>query len=310
MQTDKLIINAALTGMVPTQADNPNLPCTPEEIVADARRCRDAGASIVHVHARDDSGKPTYKKEIYAEIISGIRSECPDLLISGSTSGRLYRQFEQRSEVLDPGPGCRPDLGSLTLGSMNFPTGASVNEPQMIKDLALTMRRHGIKPEIELFDLGMVDYAHYLIAKGILAGPCYCNLLLGSLGTLAATPLNLATMARALPEDTVWSATGIGRFQFYVNCMAIAMGGHVRVGLEDNLYYDAEKQELATNAGLVERLVHVARAVGRQVATPDEVRLRLGLPARKRSKQTSIVALDGTRRQQGSQRPIISTEPK
>ncbi len=291
MRMDKLIINVALTGMVPTKQDNPSLPCTVEEIVADARRCRDAGASIVHVHARDDSGKPTYRSDIYHEIISGIRSACPDLLISGSTSGRLYPQFEQRCQVLDPGPGSRPDLGSLTLGSMNFPTGASVNEPQIIKDLALAMRHHQIVPEMELFDLGMVDYAHYLIRKGILTEPFYCNLLLGSLGTLSATPFNLVTMVRALPEGAVWSAAGIGRFQFHVNCMAITMGGHVRVGLEDNLYYDIDKTSPATNPGLVERLVAVSRAVGREVACPDETRLLLGLPERTSPRTSPITAV-------------------
>jgi 3-keto-5-aminohexanoate cleavage enzyme len=291
MQRDKLIINAALTGMVPTKADNPNLPCTPEEIVNDARRCRDAGASIVHVHARDKSGKPTYRREIYRDIIGGIRSECPDLLISGSASGRVYRRFHERSEVFDPGPECRPDFGSLTLGSMNFPTGASVNEPQMIKDLALAMRDKGIVPELELFDLGMIDYAHYLIKLGVLVGPFYyCNLFLGSLGTVSATPHNLTAMVRALPRNAVWSATGIGRFQFYINCIAITMGGHVRVGLEDSLYYDAEKRLLATNPGLVKRLATVAQAVGREVASPDEARLLLGLPARSSRPEITVAS--------------------
>lgn len=289
MQMDKLIINVALTGMVPTKADNTNLPCSPNEIIADACRCRDAGASIVHVHARDESGRPTYKREIYHEIISGIRCRCPDLLISGSTSGRLYGRFEQRSQVLDPGPGCRPDFGSLTLGSMNFPTGASVNEPQMIKDLATAMNRNGIVPELELFDLGMIGYAHYLIRKGILAKPFYCNLLLGSLGTLDATAPNLAAMVQALPEGTVWSATGIGRFQFYINGLAIAMGGHVRVGLEDSLYYDTEKKHLATNPGLVERLVTVAEALGRGVACPAEARSLLGLVGASKSGRKSPI---------------------
>lgn len=306
MQMDKLIINAALTGMVPTKMDNPNVPCTPEEIVADARRCRDAGASIVHIHARDASGEPTYRREIYCAIISGIRSECPNLLISGSASGRVYRQFHERSQVLDPGPGCRPDFTSLTLGSMNFPSGASVNEPQMIRDLALAMRRNGVVPEIELFDLGMIDYTHYLIAKGILVQPFYCNLFLGSLGTASATPSNLVTMVQALPEDAVWSGAGIGRFQFYINCMAITMGGHVRVGLEDSLYYDTEKKHLATNPGLVERLVTVARSVGRQVASPDETRALLGLPARTSQPEVPIASLPRATRTRDRNAPVRS----
>jgi 3-keto-5-aminohexanoate cleavage enzyme len=274
---EKLIINAAITGMVPTKDDNPDLPCSPEEIIADVRRCRNAGASIVHIHARDELGRPTYRKEIYYEIINGIRMECPDILICGSASGRVYREFWQRSAVLEPGPDCKPDLASLTLGSMNFPNHASVNEPEMIKMLANAMSERGIVPEWEVFELGMIDYAQYLIRKGILVRPYYCNIFLGSLGTLSATPYNLAAMIRALPSGTIWSAAGIGRFQFYVSTMAVTMGGHVRVGLEDNLYYDADKKKLATNAGLIDRIVEVAQAIGRPVASPAEAREIIGM---------------------------------
>lgn len=277
---DKLIINAAITGMVPTKADNPHLPVTADEIVADVKRCRDAGASIVHLHARNQDGEGTYHKAIYLEIMGRVRQECPDIIISGSTSGRIYREFWQRSEVLEPGPGVRPDLGSLTLGSLNFPNQASVNEPSMIEALASAMQARGIVPEWECFEVGMIDYAHYLIRKGILRKPYYSNLFLGSLGTISATPDNLTNMVRSLPEGTIWSATGIGRFQFSVNCLAIAMGGHVRVGLEDSLYYDESKKHLATNAGLIERLVRVARAMEREIATPDEARQIIALPLR------------------------------
>lgn len=279
---EKLIINAAITGMLPTKDDNPNVPITPDEIVADARRCQDAGASIVHVHARDENGQPTYKKEIYYEIMTRIRKECPGLLICGSASGRVYKEFWQRAEVLSPGPGCQPDLASLTLGSLNFPNQASVNAPEMIQALAEAMNERRIIPEWELFDLGMIDYAQFLITRGILHKPYYANILLGSLGTLSATPYNLATMVRALPEGTVWSGAGIGRFQFYVNSMAVAMGGHVRVGLEDNLFYDsATKAQPATNAGLIDRVVKVARAVGRDIASQEEARKIIGLQSQK-----------------------------
>jgi uncharacterized protein (DUF849 family) len=277
---DKLIINAALTGMVPTQRDNPHLPVTVEEIIADARRCRAAGASIVHVHARDAGGQPTCEKEVYRHIIAGIRAACPDLLISGTTSGRVHKEFAQRSQVLELAGPCKPDFGSLTLGSMNFPTQASVNDPKMIHDLAAKMNERGIVPELELFDLGMADYARHLVDRGVLRPPFYANILLGSLGTLAATPHNLTTMIQALPQMTTWSAAGIGRFQFYVNNLAIAMGGHVRVGLEDNLWFDPARTQPATNAGLIERLVKVAHAVGREIATPDEARSLIGMPPR------------------------------
>ncbi len=279
---EKLIINAAITGMLPTKDDNPNVPITPDEIVADARRCQDAGASVVHIHARDENGQPTYKKEIYSKIMTRIRKECPELLICGSTSGRVFKEFWQRAEVLSPGPGCQPDLASLTLGSMNFPKQASVNAPDMIQALAQAMNERGVVPEWELFDLGMIDYAHFLIKRSILRKPYYANIILGSLGTLSATPYNLAVMVRALPEGTVWSGAGIGRSQFYVNSLAVTMGGHVRVGLEDNLFYDpVEKTQPATNAGLIDRVVEVARAVGRDIALPEEARKIIGLPSQK-----------------------------
>lgn len=276
---DKLIINAAITGMVPTRKDSPFVPLSPDEIVADARRCLDAGASILHIHAREPSGEPSYRKEIYYELFTRIRELDPQVIISGSTSGRVYREFRQRSEVLEPGPDCRPDLASLTLGSMNFPTGPSINAPDMIQRLAVAMNERGVVPEWECFDLGMIDYGHYLIRKGILKPPYYCNILLGSLGTLSADAFHLAVMVRALP-GTIWSATGIGRFQFPVNAMAVTMGGHVRVGLEDALYYDAQKTRLATNAGLIDRVVRLAEAVGRSPATPAEARRMIGLPER------------------------------
>ncbi len=280
MRFDKLIINAALTGMVPTKQDNPNVPITVAEIVADAQRCRDAGASIVHIHAREDNCQPTYRKEVFAEIFAGIREHCPDLIISATTSGRVHNEFAKRSEVLTLEGELKPDLASLTVGSMNFPQQASINEPKTICDLATMMTRRGIVPELELFDLGMIDYAKYLIDRGILKPPYYANILLGSLGTLAATPQNLTTMVRALPEKTTWSAAGIGRFQFYVNGMAITMGGHVRVGLEDNLWYDNARTRAATNAGLIDRLVKLAHCVGREIATPVEARAIIGLPVR------------------------------
>ena len=277
---DALIINAAITGSVPTKADNPNVPITPEEILAEVGRCRDAGASIVHLHARTENGEPSYKKEIFSEIFLSVRELYPDVLISGSTSGRTFKDFSQRAQVLEPVPSCRPDFGSLTLGSLNFPKQASLNEPQMIQALAHSMTEKGIVPELEIFDLGMVDYAHYLIGKGILREPYYGNILLGSLGTLSATPHNLITVIRALPPQMIWSATGIGRFQFRVNAWAVTMGGHVRVGLEDNLWYDEARTELATNAGLIERVVTLARAAGREIASPDQARRLIGLPPR------------------------------
>jgi len=269
-----LIINAAITGMVPMPADNVSLPVTVGQIVAEASRCADTGASIIHVHARGEDGKPTWREEVYREIIEGIRARCPELLISASTSGRLWSDFEKRSAVLD----CRPDLASLTPGSLNFPTAASVNPPPIICQLATAMRERGIVPELEFFEIGMIDYVRdYLIPKGILQAPFYANLLLGSLGTMAASARNLNHMVEALPAGTVWSAAGIGRFQFPINQLAIRMDGHVRVGLEDNLWMDAEKTDPATNVRLIERVVRLAEAAGRPIASPATARTIIGL---------------------------------
>jgi uncharacterized protein (DUF849 family) len=272
-----LIINAAITGMVPMPADNPSVPVTVGQIVTEARRCADAGASILHVHARGEDGTPTWRPEIYQAIIDGIRSTCPGLLISGSTSGRLWSDFSKRSALLD----CRPDLASLTPGSMNFPASASVNPPQIVCQLATAMKERGIIPELEFFEMGMIDYVRdYMIPREILQAPFYANLLLGSLGTLAASARNLVHMVEALPAGMVWSAAGIGRFQFPINNLAITMGGHVRVGLEDNLWMDAEKNDPATNVRLIERVVRVAQAVGRPIASPADTRRILGLNAK------------------------------
>lgn len=276
----KLIINAAITGMVPTKRDNPNVPISNDEIVADAKRCWEAGASIIHLHAREADGTPSHRGEIYRDLILRIREACPGLMISGSSSGRRVSELEKRAEVLEPSPGLHPDFASLTLGSLNFPTGASVNAPQTIQGLARAMRERGIVAELEIFDFGMADYAHYLIKQGILATPLYGNILLGSLGMLSATPYNLAALVRNLPVGMIWSATGIGRYQFQVNALALSMGGHVRVGLEDNLWLDDARTLPASNTRLIERIVGLAQAMGREIASPDEARAIIGMPSR------------------------------
>jgi 3-keto-5-aminohexanoate cleavage enzyme len=277
----KLIVNLAGTGMVPTKEQNPALPITPREIADDCARCHALGASIFHLHARDAEGQPTWRPEIYREVVLAVRERCPDAVICVSTSGRNFKELAQRAAVLDLEGDAKPDMASLTLGSLNFPTQASVNEPAMIHSLATRMHERGIVPELEVFDFGMLDYAHYLIERAILRPPYYVNLLLGSLGSLAATPFNLAALVKALPSQpsATWAGAGIGRFQFFVNSLAITMGGHVRVGLEDNLYLDTEKKRLASNPALVERLVRLAAAAERDIATPAETRAMIGLPA-------------------------------
>ncbi|HLX32386.1 MAG TPA: 3-keto-5-aminohexanoate cleavage protein [Gaiellaceae bacterium] len=270
-----LIVNACLSGMVPTKADNPAVPVTPDEIADDVERVVAAGASIVHLHARDENGAPTYRREVYADIIGRVRERCPDVIVVVSTSGRTFKAFEERADVLDLTGDLKPDMASLTLGSLNFPKQAVANEPEMIRRLAERMRERGIVPELEVFDLGMVDYAIHLIERGVLDGSRpYFNILLGSLGTLSATPLNLALTVQALPAGAVWAGAGIGRYQFAMTAQAVTMGGHVRVGLEDNLFLGV-KERPATNVALVERIVALGRAFEREPAQPAEARAAL-----------------------------------
>jgi uncharacterized protein (DUF849 family) len=273
----RLIINAAITGMVPTKKDTEHIPIAVDEIIEDAVRCIDAGASIVHLHAREANGEPTYKKEIYADMITGIRAKRPEAILCASTSGRVHNTLEKRSEVLELTGEAKPDMGSLTLGSLNFPKQASVNQPEMIKNLAMKMKEAGIIPEIEVFETGMIQTAKVLMKRGILAGPFYFNLLLGSIYSAPGTLFDLSHMVMSLPHGVHWAAAGIGKFQLKMNFAAVLMGGHVRVGLEDNIYYDQDSKTFATNEMLITRVADFAQQIGRAIATPREAREMLGI---------------------------------
>jgi 3-keto-5-aminohexanoate cleavage enzyme len=273
----KLIIQVAPTGMIPTKEETPYLPVTPDEIARDTQKAYKAGASIVHVHARDERGQPTYRKEIYADIISKIRAKCPGIIVCASTSGRTHGDIGQRSEVLD----LDPEMASLTVGSLNFPSSPSVNSLDTITELARRMADRGVKPELEIFEPGFINTAKYLAKKGFLKPPLHFNLLLGSLGSIPADLRDHVYLVESIPPGNTWSATGIGRFQTQINVAAILMGGHVRVGLEDSIYFDYDKMRLATNEMLVRRIVSIARILGRDIATPGEARRILGLNGRR-----------------------------
>ena len=255
----------------------PHVPESPAEIITDVLKCVPLGVSMAHLHARDAEGVPTYKKEIYNEIITGIKEKNKDLIIVVSTSGRTYSEFSQRSEVLSLEGAVKPDMASLTLSSLNFNKIASVNSPDMIVKLAEKMREKGIKPELEIFDLGMVNFAHYLIKKGLLQPPYYFNIILGNIAAAQAKLLHLGLIISELPENSIWSVAGIGDSQCRMNAIGIVDGGGVRVGLEDNIWFDEGRTILATNYSLVERLVKIAMVVGRPIATPQEVRELLKL---------------------------------
>jgi uncharacterized protein (DUF849 family) len=266
--------------MVARRRQYPAVPEQPDEIAADVATCVSAGAATIHLHVRDSDGAPDYQQERYAETIRAVRAVAPDIVVCVSTSGREFGTFEQRSDVLNLDAGLTPELASLTLGSLNFPKQASVNEPAMIQRLAARMYERGIVPELEIFDLGMLDYAHYLISHRLLKPPFVFNLLLGSLGTLAATPANLALLVERLPAGSYWQAAGIGRAQWPMTALAVVTGGHVRTGLEDNVWIDADKRVPATNASLVRRVAALGCTVGRSLATPVVARQLMGLPRR------------------------------
>jgi 3-keto-5-aminohexanoate cleavage enzyme len=275
----ELIVNFCPTGMIPTKAMTPHVPVSPAEVVEQACQALDRGIAIVHLHARDEDGEPTYKARIYEEMILGIRAHHPDAIMCVSCSGRNFPEFERRSEVLELTGAARPDLASLTLTSLDFPTGTSRNDPEMVIALGEKMVANGIKPELECFDYGMINAANMLISRGMLGEPpWYFNLLLGSRYSVPATARHLAGMLEDLPPQSVWSAAGIGLFQLPMNALAIAMGGHCRVGLEDNIYHGFDRSELATNQGLVERVADLTESFGRPFADPVRARELLGLP--------------------------------
>lgn len=271
------IVNFCPTGMVPTREMTPHVPLTPGEIVADVRRAVEAGVNLVHLHARDEHGVPHFSREIYARQIAGIRAFAPELTICVSLSGRTYGEFSQRSDPLMLTGDLRPDMGSLTLASLNFTGQPSINSPDMVRRLAEAMRERGIKPELEVFDVGMVNVANVLIDKGILEPPFYFNILLGNIANAQATPAQLAAILSALPAGAIWCLAGIGRQQLTANTLGLLLGDGVRVGLEDNIWYDEGRTRLATNLSLVERVVALAGQLERSVATPADVRARLGI---------------------------------
>jgi uncharacterized protein (DUF849 family) len=256
----------------------PHVPVTPAAVIEDSCRVLERGVAIVHLHARDEQEKPAYRAGLYEQMILGIRGHFPDAIICVSCSGRDFPEFERRSEVLELTGAARPDLASLTLTSLDFPTGTSRNAPDMVIALSEKMVTQGIKPELECFDFGMINAANMLIGKGLLGEPpYYFNLLLGSRYSVPATARHLSNMIEDLPGRSVWSAAGIGLFQLPMNTLAIAMGGHCRVGLEDNIYYGFDRSELATNLGLVDRVARLAETFGRSLATPARARELLGL---------------------------------
>lgn len=275
---ENLIIDFTPTGMIPTKILTPHVPINNSEIIEDVLAACELGITKVHLHARDpQTGDPAYQKEIYGGIIEGLRKFAPYLVICVSLSGRTFNRFEERSEALDLEGCLKPDMGSLTLSSLNFNKIPSINSPEMIQSLAEKMLKKGIVPELEAFDAGMINYAKYLISKELIHPPCYFNLLLGNIACAQADILYAGLMIRDLPENSIWSLAGIGDHQLMMNSVAIAIGGGVRVGLEDNIWYDSFRTKLARNNDLIKRIHILAEANGREIMTPEEFRKKMNL---------------------------------
>ena len=273
-----VIVNFTPTGMIPTKSMTPHVPVSVDEIVEEVHRAVDLGITMVHVHARDEcNGEPTYRAEVYGRIIEGIRRFSPDLIVCVSLSGRNFPELERRAEPLQLDGDLKPDMGSLTLASLNFVRQASVNAPDVVSGLASRMRERGVVAELEAFDLGMVNYAKYLEKKGLIEPPNYFNLLFGNIASAQPSLLHLGAMITDLPPDSLWSAAGLGGAQLPVIATAIAFGGGVRVGLEDNIFYDSGRTRLATNVELLQRVHQLAEIHERGVMSPADARRRLGL---------------------------------
>lgn len=275
---EKLIITCALTGAEIAKEDFPALPCSPDEIAAAAEEAAAAGAAMVHLHARDEQNRPTQRAEVFARIIERVRART-DVIIQVSTGGAVGMSPEERlGPVTLTGP-LKPEMATLTTGTVNFGDEVFSNPAPVIEVFAERIDRAGIKPEIEVFDAGFVDNALRLVQKGLLKPPLHFDLVMGVPGGIGGTPRNLLHLVEGLPPGSTWSVAGIGRAQLPLGVLAIMLGGHVRVGFEDNIFY-TKGVKATSNAQLVARIARIAGELGRELATPDEARRILGLPAR------------------------------
>ena len=273
-----LILNYAPTGMIPTKEMTPYVPITVQEIVESVHEAVEIGITMVHLHARDGrTGEPTYKAEIYRDIIAGIRKFSRDLVITVSLSGRSFNEFEKRTEVLQLVGNEKPDMGSLTLSSLNFNRQANLNSPEMIQSIAQEMLNRGILAELEAFDNGMINYSKYLADKCLIEPPFYFNLILGNIACAQADLLHSGMMVNDLPPQSIWSMGAVGDYQLRMNSIAIAMNGGVRVGLEDNIWYDQSRTRLAQNKELLRRIHTLSEANEREIMKPGELRKLLKL---------------------------------
>ena len=273
---EKLIITAAICGAEVTKEQNPNVPYTVEEIGIEAESAYKAGASVIHLHVRYDDGTPTQDGERFEECIEEIQNRCPDVIILPSTGGAVGMTADERLQPIYLNP--TPKIATLDCGTVNFGGDTIfVNTISMITKFAEKFQKLRIKPELEIFDKGMIDTVLRLQKKGYFQKPMHFNLVLGVPGGIAATTKNLTFLVNSLPITSTFTVTAIGRYEFPMISQSIAMGGHARVGFEDNLYIS--KGVLAkSNGELVKKVVKIAEIMGRDIANPQETRDILGLP--------------------------------
>jgi 3-keto-5-aminohexanoate cleavage enzyme len=276
---DPVIITAALVGAEVTLEQLPHLPVTPAAIAAAAADAAAAGATVVHLHVRDSNGEPTQDADVFAETVGLIRART-DVIVQVSTGGAVGTPSAER---LQPVTGLRgdllPEMASLTTGSCDFGDEVFANPLPMVRIFAQAMAERGIKPEIEVFDAGMIANAVALAREGLLEEPLHFNLVLGVPGAIPASAKSLLHLVESLPRGATWTVSGIGRGQLPMNVLGLVLGGHVRTGLEDNIFY--KKGVLAEgNAQLVARVARLAGELGRPVATVTEARALLGLMRR------------------------------
>lgn len=267
----KLIITVASVGSLPTKKNTPHVPITPDEIAQDALECYEAGATVLHVHARTPEGENTHELEIFEEIHEKVKKKVPEMIVQISTGGRAGLGFDSRSRGLL----INPEMASLTTGSCNFPNMVYENSPQLVRELAEMMAERNIKPELEIFDTSMIRPALDLYDEGIIKGPLYFNFIMGLKGAQEPTFSQLSHLLNLIPKDSEWNISGVGRHQLFTSFLGICLGGHVRVGLEDNIYYS--KGVLAKNSDLVKRVVRLSKEYGREIASAKEARNIMGI---------------------------------
>jgi len=269
---ENIIITAAIQGAELTRHDTPYLPVSPEELAQEAKRAWNEGAAVIHLHVRDPEGRPSQKARDYQENMEAIRASGCQAILQVSTGGALGMKPDERVEPLT----LRPEYATLNTGSINFGRDIFINSSYMMEELARAMMTYGVKPEFEIYEEGHIHNALTLYRSGLVREPLNFDFVLGVPGAMAPTPRNLLHLVETLPPGANWGVAGIGRNELILGGMAVFIGGNVRVGLEDNIYYS--KGVLAKSTGeLVARIARIAREAGREVATEKEARKILGI---------------------------------